>query len=106
MFSKIVIPVAAAWLASSVACASAGCDTAFTQTFHECLRVVDSLRPDKRGQARVYASDGSEFTAGQAQWMQGHLRLVDKACARGDQAEATRLLAPVQALLKVHQRAS
>ena len=106
MLSKVVIPPAVAWLASAAAFAGTGCDPAFTQTFHECVRMVDSLRPDKSGQARVFASDGSEFTAGQAQWMQGQLRLVDKACARGDQAEATRLLAPVQALLKARQRAS
>ena len=27
--------------------------------------IVDALRPDKPGQARVSASDGSEYTAGQ-----------------------------------------
>jgi hypothetical protein len=106
MLRRIVIPLAVAWLASSAVCASEGCDAAFIQAFHECVRVVDSLRPDKSGQARVFAADGSEFTAGQAQWMQGQLRLIDRACARGDQTEATRLLSAVQDLLKSHERTS
>jgi hypothetical protein len=55
---------------------------------------------------RVFASDGSEFNAGQAQWMKGRLRAVERACARGDQAEAAKILADVQELLKSHRRAS
>jgi hypothetical protein len=38
--------------------------------------------------------------------MKSQLRLIEQACARGDRAEATRLLAAVQELLKTHQRAS
>ena len=75
--------------------------------FRECARVVDTLRPEKSGQARVFAYDGSEFTAGQALWMQGQLRKVERLCAQGtpaSQAEATSVLVKVQELLKEHQR--
>jgi hypothetical protein len=38
--------------------------------------------------------------------MKGRLHAVERACARGDQAEAAKLLAEVQELLKSHRRAS
>jgi hypothetical protein len=40
------------------------------------------VRPEKPGQARVYASDGSEFTAGQSQWMHGQVNRIGRACSR------------------------
>jgi hypothetical protein len=104
--SKNTLPVMVACLVSSGVFASESCDPAFTRTFHDCVRIVDSLRPEKAGQMRVFASDGSEFNAGQAQWMKGRLHAVEIACARGDQAEAAKILAQVQELLKSHQRAS
>ena len=58
---------------------------------------------------RVFAADGSEFNAGQVQWMKGQLRRFDRLCARGapgDDAEAARVLAGVAELLKSHRRAS
>jgi hypothetical protein len=106
MSYRIVLPLVIACLATSAVYAGTGCDETLTQSFHECVRIVDSLRPDKGGQARVFASNGTEFTAGQAQWMKGQLNLVDKACARGDQAEAARLLTEVQELIKAHSRAT
>jgi hypothetical protein len=104
--SKYTLPVVVACLVSSGVFASDSCDSDFTRTFHDCVRIVDSLRPEKAGQMRVFASDGSEFNAGQAQWMKGRLRAVERACARGDQAEAAKILADVQELLKSHRRAS
>jgi hypothetical protein len=101
---KTLLMLAGACLAAPALYASEGCDPGIVQQYHDSARVADSLRPDKPGVMRVYAADGSEFTAGQALWMQGQLRLVDKACARGDQAEATRRLAAVRELLKAHQR--
>ncbi|HWS70123.1 MAG TPA: hypothetical protein VN325_45755 [Steroidobacteraceae bacterium] len=92
--------------ALSLARVAEGCDASFAGQYHDCLRIVDSLRPDKGGQARVFAVDGSEFTAGQARWMQGRLHKVEEACARGDQVRAAQLLAEVQTLLKSHHRAS
>jgi hypothetical protein len=109
MSSKVVIYAAAAFLAASAAYADSSCDAASMQQYRDCVRIVDSLRPDKSGQARVFATDGSEFTAGQALWMQGQLRKVQRLCAHGspaDQAQAARLLAEVRDLLKSHQRSS
>src|ERR1700730_7431759 len=104
--SKYTLPVMLACLVSSGVFASESCDPAFTRTFHDCVRIVDSLRPEKAGQMRVFAADGSEFNAGQAQWMKGRLHAVERACARGDQVEAAKLLAEIQELLKSHRRAS
>jgi hypothetical protein len=103
---KIAIPMALGWLAYATAFAGPGCDLALAQQLHQSALVVDSLRPDKPGQARVFATNGSEFTAGQALWMKGQLRLIAQACERGDEAQATQLLATVQELIKAHQRAS
>jgi hypothetical protein len=103
---KLTLPVVVSCLVSSGVFASDDCDATFTRTFHDCVRIVDSLRPEKAGQMRVFAADGSEFNAGQAQWMKGRLHAVERACARGDQAEAARILAEVQDMLKSHRRAS
>src|SRR4029077_9872017 len=92
--------------AVSLSYAAEGCDASFTEQYHDCARIVDSLRPDKGGQARVFAVDGSEFTAGQARLLQGALSKNAQACARGDQPQAAQLLAEVQELLKSHHRAS
>jgi hypothetical protein len=84
------------------------CDV-ISQQYKDCLRLVDSLRPDKAGQARVFAADGSEFTADQALWMQGQLRRVARLCATGraeDHTEAARILAQVSDLLRSHRRDS
>lgn len=91
-------------LALSPAPASAGCDASFTEQYQAAARVVDSLRPEKGGQARVFAVDGSEFTAGQARWLQADLRKVEEACVRGDQARASQLLAEVRELVQLHHR--
>ncbi len=107
MWSKIAIGAGAA-LAVSV-CRAGGCDAALMQQYRDCARIVYSLRPEKAGQARVFASDGSEFTAGQALWMEGQLRKFERLCGGGadpDDAQAARVLSEVQALLKSHQRAS
>ncbi len=91
-------------LGASVCHGGVSCDSAMTQSLQTSQRVVDSLRPDKPGQARVFASDGSEFTAGEAGWMRGQLKRVSEACARGDQAEAVRVLTGVQNLIKSHTK--
>jgi hypothetical protein len=91
--------------AASLSHAAESCDASFTQQYHDRARIVDSLRPDKGAQLRVFAPDGSEFTAGQARWMQGQLHQVEEACARGDQVRANQLLAEVQELLKSHRKA-
>ncbi len=67
--------------------------------------MVDSLRPDKPAQARVAAFDGSEYTAGQAQWMKGQLRSALQACAHRDEATAAATLQGVTDLLSSRHRA-
>lgn len=84
----------------------ANCSTALTEKFAGAERIIDSLRPDKPGQTRVFASDGSEFTAGQALWMKGQLRSVQQACIQGDEVSAASSLHGVTDLLRTHHRAS
>jgi hypothetical protein len=92
--------------AVSLAHAAEACDASLTDQYRDSLRIVDSLRADKGGQARVFAADGSEFTPGQAHWMRGQLHEVKEACGRGDQLHAAELLRQVQELLKSHRRVS
>src|ERR1700751_2942012 len=84
-------------LASSLT--HANCSPAFTERFTSAQRMVDSLRPDKPAQVRVSASDGSEYTAGQAQWMKGQLRSALQSCARSDEGSAASTLQAVTELL-------
>ena len=109
MLSRVLIGGVAAYLAASAAYADGGCDERTMTQYRDCVRLVDSLRPDKFGQARVFASDGSEFTAGQSLWMKGQLRKVARLCAHGtqaEQAEAVAVLADVQGLLQSHHRST
>jgi hypothetical protein len=110
MSARVVVgAVAMCLLTVGAAYAGSPCDGASVQEYRECVRLVDSLRPDKAGQARVFAVDGSEFTPGQAQWMRGQLRKVERLCASAapaDQAEAERLLAEVRGLLVSRHRGS
>ena len=106
MSAKVLFVLMAA-LAATGAHAVTACDAASSSQYRDCVRMVDSLRLDKAGQARVFAADGSEFTAAQALWMKGQLGAVARLCAKGtrdSQAEAARILAEVGTLLKSHQR--
>ena len=53
MLSRIVICAAATWLVASAASAANGCDSASMREYRDCLRIVDSLRPDKAGHVPV-----------------------------------------------------
>jgi len=97
--------VASTYLLASPTLTYASCSTAFTEKLASTERIVDSLRPDKPGQTRVFASDGSEFTAGQALWMKGQLRSVLQACVQGDEVSADSRLHGVIDLLNAHHRA-
>jgi hypothetical protein len=103
---NVLIPLMVACIGSPLLHAGESCETEFTRKWRDCERIVDMLRPEKAGQLRVFAADGSEFTAGQVMWMKGQLRLVEHACARGDQADAARLLTEVRDLVEAHRRAS
>jgi hypothetical protein len=105
MLPKILFGVSLSLLAAG-AYADNGCDKALLARYRQSAVVVDSLLPGKSGQARVFAADGSIFTAGQAKWMQGQLRTVERLCARTDNtdpAQAARVLAGVEELLKSHR---
>jgi hypothetical protein len=97
--------VASTYLLASSTLTYASCSPTFTEKFAGAERIVDSLRPDKPGQMRVFASDGSEFTAGQALWMKGQLRSELHACVRGDEVSAASSLHGVTDLLNAHHHA-
>jgi hypothetical protein len=84
----------------------AGCSPEMNAQIESADRIVESLRPDKAGQMRVYAIDGSEYTAGQASWMKGQLRAVLRACTQGDEAAAASALRGVQDVLSAHHKAT
>jgi hypothetical protein len=107
MLSKIVLGVTLSLLAAN-AYADTGCGDTLMARYRQSALIVDSLRPDKGGQARVFAVDGSIFTAGQAQWMQGQLRKFERLCGRAnaDPAEAAKVLAAIEGLLKSHHAGS
>lgn len=109
MLSRIVILAAAAVVSVGTVFAAPSCDPVLMQQYRQCSQIVDTLRPEKSGQSRVFASDGSEFTAGQALWMQGQLRKIERLCNQGtpeSQAQAAAALTAVQDLLRSHQRAA
>ena len=104
MSSKVIITFV---LTLGAAVSHAGACDKSQPEYRNSVRLVDSLRPDKAGQMRVFAADGSEFNAGQVQWMKARLREVDSLCARGtpaDEARAGKLLQDVRELLDSHKR--
>jgi hypothetical protein len=84
--------------------AGAGCSRMLTDSFVRAERLVDSLRPEKGGQARVFAYDGSEYTAGEALWMKGKLRSVQLDCNHNDETHARPELMEVLSLVRTHHR--
>lgn len=77
-----------------------GCDPATLQQLDRYTQRVASLRMEKPGMARVYAADGAAFTGAQALWMQGQVRAIGNACARGDDPGAQSRLAGLRELLE------
>lgn len=104
MNSTLLSVAASTYLLTSSALVYADCGAALTDKFVNAQRIVDSLRPDKLGQVRVFSSDGSEFTAGQALWMKGQLRSVLRSCSQGDDASAGSRLLGVTDLLNARRR--
>ena len=104
MWHKLVV-VSVSCLVASQAYADGGCDAGLKQRYENDARVVNSLRPDKPSEMRVYAVDGSEFTAGEARWMRSELRKIESYCTSVNSArarQATAAAANVEALLKSH----
>jgi hypothetical protein len=100
---KATIVVIAYLMASTAA--HGNCSAVLTQQYASAESIVGSLRPDKPAQMRVFARDGSEYTAGEALWMKGQLRSFVRTCARGDDTAAASTLHGVTELLNSHQRA-
>jgi hypothetical protein len=86
--------------------AHAECSPSLMSQLVHAQRIIDSLRPDKAGQMRTYAIDGSEYTAGQALWLKAQLRATVRACAEGNEASAAARLRDVVSLLEAHHRVS
>ncbi len=105
MSNRLALLSVSAFLAASPPLAHAGCSEALTEQILSAQRIIDSLRPDKAGQMRVFASDGSEFTAGEANWLKGQLRYLLRACSVGDEASAAVSLHEVQGLLNSRHKA-
>jgi hypothetical protein len=105
MTTTLFSVVASTYLLTTSTLTHAACNPALNAQLVNAERIVDSLRPDKAGQMRVFAYDGSEYTAGQALWMKGQMRAVLRACAQGDEAAATSTLRGVTDLLNAHHRA-
>jgi hypothetical protein len=102
----VALAIGTLMAASAYGATNAACDDNFTASLQECQRIVGSLHPDKATQMRVFAADGSEFTAGQAMWLKGQVRLITEACASGQAAEASHRLVEVQKVLSEHHRAA
>ena len=105
MWSRVMVSIAAV-AATSVCWADGTCDASMMQQYRECAHIIGSLRPEKAGQTRVFAYDGSEYTGGQALWMKGQLRKLERLCASnatGDKAEAAQVLADLESVLKAHR---
>ncbi len=86
--------------------AHADCSQTLMKRVAHAQRIIDSLGPDKAGQMRTYAIDGSEYTAGQALWLKGQLRAILHACAEGNDASAAARLRAVDSVLEAHHRVS
>lgn len=95
---RLVFPALAVLLAAVAP--ALGCDPVTLRQLDRYSQRVASLRVEKPGMARVYAADGSAFTGAQALWMQGAVRAVGNACARGDDPGAQSRLAGLRELLE------
>jgi hypothetical protein len=92
------LPSVAVTATASAAPAST-CDVDLRVSLRSAAREISSLRADKPGQARVFARDGAEFTAGTARWLAAQLHHAERACARDDGAAAASGLADIDAVL-------
>ncbi len=84
--------------------ASADCDATLVTSMRDAQRLVTSMRADKPGQARVFAADGSEYSAGLVRWMAAELVDAEKNCREGNFAAAGAKVAAVQETLAAHAR--
>ncbi len=95
---RLVFPALALLVAG--AAQAAGCDPPTARQLDRYALRIASLRVEKPGVAHVYAADGAMFSGAQALWMQGQVRAVENACARGDNPGAQSRLAALGNLLE------
>lgn len=98
----LVVPVYGLAALAATSIAGAACDASLVASYDQASRVVGSLRPDKPSQMRVFAVDGSVYTAGEAQWLKSQLHEVSVACQRGDGESAGALLSGLKGALIAH----
>jgi hypothetical protein len=96
---KIVAAAAVAILVWTAAPAKEGCDSELDLSIERYGHVIHSLRPDKPGQAHVYAADGAEFTPAEASWMKAQLRKIETACKLDASPDALERLEQVRWLI-------
>jgi hypothetical protein len=82
------------------AMAAAQCEPPVAATLRTAAQKVAALHLDKPGQARVFAADGSQYTAAAVLRMTAELRHAERACSRGDAAEASKHLDDLRELLR------
>ena len=82
----------------------ADCDPALLTSMRDAERLVGPLRADKPGQARVFAADGSEYSAGLVRWLAAELVAAETNCRDGKVAAAREHLTAVKDTLSAHAR--
>jgi hypothetical protein len=80
------------------------CDPALLSSMRDAERLVGTMRADKPGQARVFAADGSEYSAALARWLAAELRAAEENCREGKFAAAREHVSAVQDTLTAHAR--
>jgi HAMP domain-containing protein len=89
--------VIAGWCSTSVA---ADCEAPLVRSLQDAGRRIESMQVTKPGQARVFAADGSEYTAGAVRRMKAEVQLADQACRRGDSRAASGYLDALSATIR------
>jgi len=100
--TTLVSAIGGALMLASATMAHADCSASLNEKIGGVAHIVDSLRPDKPGQMRTFASDGSEYTAGQASWMKGQLRAIERECANSEDTSAAARLQSLRELVDAH----
>jgi predicted ATP-grasp superfamily ATP-dependent carboligase len=79
---------------------AAECDGALTRSLQDAGQRLAHMQVTKPGQARVFASDGTEYSAAAVRRMRAQLGLAERACDRGDARAASGLLDAIKETLR------
>jgi len=69
--------------------AGAACSEPLLGPLREVAGAIRSLRPDATLPSRMVAQDGATYESIRVRWMQDQLSMIDDACRRGREVEAT-----------------